>query len=1313
MEGLDILERRIVGRVEPRIYAFETKTVPAYLKVGDTYRPVHVRLKEWEEHYRAIDQKYEHLAKVSDDTYFRDHAVHKYLLEHGFYRAEKSDLGEGVYYSNEFFKEVIDKDLDEAINDIQRSFDNRKNDYTFYNVEDRLPVAEYEYERNAPWKPRENQEKVIKKFLEARENGRTNLLMYAVMRFGKTFTSLCCAQRMGAKLVVVVSGKTAVREEWKENVERPVLFEGYKFLSADSLDRNPNAISDLLKEKKNVVLFLTLQDLLGDNIKERHKALFDHNEKGDIDLLIIDESHFAARSEETGRVLMNFKTQDTDRELKGYDESLDDLKEPVKMFNPKIKLHLSGTPYRILLDGEFKEEDIIAMVQYVDIVEEQRNWYKKHLTEDEWKNPYYGFPEMVRFAFNLNQSSSDRLEELRDEGIDYRLNALLRPLSLCKDSDGNYKKFKYEKEVLDLLLAIDGKKKDTNIFSFLDYPQIQKGQMCRHIVMVLPFRASCDAMEELIKSHKFNHLGEYEIINISSVNLSHRYDSSNPQYVSNIKADIERCEAEGKKTITMTVGKMLTGSTVKQWDTMIFLKGASSPQEYDQAIYRLQSQYTKTIATDEEGVDEEEKTVVYNMKPQTLLVDFDPTRMFVMQNRKSLIANVNSSLRGNEELEQRLNRELEFSPIIWLNHDKLQEVKANDIIDAVREYSRNKSIMDETFEIPVDDGVFSDNALRKFIELQPEMSHSGNVFKMDPHKGEDEGDDVDTGETTGTEGAEGGDCDNTKDVKKPPVEQKSLRKRLQTYYFKILLFAYLSDLEETCLTDVINNIENDADGARIARHLQLDAEGVRLIRATLNPVSLSNLENKINNIDTLSGDKEADCKTALRRFSRLSTSEVTTPEDIVTRILDALPEDINDNSKFLNIAGKTGEFEYAIFEKYRGAVAKNIYSLPTSGIAYECTRKIYQMLGMPVENVIEGFTTYDLVDNNKKDDIMQLLTNMKFDAVVGNPPYHEQTVGTSDKPIYHLILDRAFEISDKVTMITPARFLFNAGKTPKAWNKKVLNDEHLKVVYYSENSEKVFPVAELKGGVAITYRDAKQKFTAIKLFTAYPQLNKIFQQVNRKGEFVGLDTIVYTQNKFNLAALYKDYPQYRAIVGSDGREKRLTTSIFTQLDILQEEKKNKSDIRILGLVDNRRFYRYIPKKYLDEHKNTNLYKVVLPKTNGTGKLGETLSSPHIVSPGNGFTQSFISMGAFNTKKEAEALLKYIKTKFARCMLGILKATQDNNRAVWHYVPIQDFTSNSDIDWTKSVADIDYQLFAKYELSHDEIKFIKENIKPME
>lgn len=115
----------------------------------------------------------------------------------------------------------------------------------------------------------------------------------------------------------------------------------------------------------------------------------------------------------------------------------------------------------------------------------------------------------------------------------------------------------------------------------------------------------------------------------------------------------------------------------------------------------------------------------------------------------------------------------------------------------------------------------------------------------------------------------------------------------------------------------------------------------------------------------------------------------------------------------------------------------------------------------------------------------------------------------------------------------------------------------------------------------------------------------------------------------------------------------------------------------------------------------------IPKSNGSGALGEVLSTPVI-----GHTQTFISVGAFETEFEAISLLKYIKSKFARCMLGTLKVTQDNKKAVWQYVPMQDFTENSDIDWSKSVPEIDRQLYAKYGLSEEEIAFIEEKVKPM-
>lgn len=102
----------------------------------------------------------------------------------------------------------------------------------------------------------------------------------------------------------------------------------------------------------------------------------------------------------------------------------------------------------------------------------------------------------------------------------------------------------------------------------------------------------------------------------------------------------------------------------------------------------------------------------------------------------------------------------------------------------------------------------------------------------------------------------------------------------------------------------------------------------------------------------------------------------------------------------------------------------------------------------------------------------------------------------------------------------------------------------------------------------------------------------------------------------------------------------------------------------------------------------------------------------VVGPEIGFTQSFISIGAFNTKEEATNALKYIKTKFARATLGILKITQDNNSSVWLYVPLQDFTASSDIDWSQSVADIDRQLYAKYGLDEKEISFIESHVKEM-
>ena len=348
------------------------------------------------------------------------------------------------------------------------------------------------------------------------------------------------------------------------------------------------------------------------------------------------------------------------------------------------------------------------------------------------------------------------------------------------------------------------------------------------------------------------------------------------------------------------------------------------------------------------------------------------------------------------------------------------------------------------------------------------------------------------------------------------------------------------------------------------------------------------------------------------------------------------------------------------------------------------------------------------VDSISKGDEM-----MKFDVVIGNPPYQEETEGTSDKPIYNYMMDAAEEVADKVCLITPARFLFNAGKTPKAWNQKKLNDPHFKVNYYEQDSSKIFSNTDIKGGIAITYRDNSKNFGEIGTFTSFSELNSIYHKVVGHNLFTNIVSIIFLQNKFNLETLYLNHPECVAIIGSNGKEKRLTTAIFSQLPLFTETQINKSDIKILGLINNQRVYKYIHESYLDKHDNLDYYKVILPKANGSGAIGEVLSTPLVGEPLVGYTQSFISFGKFTTRVEAEYCMKYIKSKFTRALLGTLKITQDNNRETWNNVPIQDFTSNSDIDWSQSIENIDKQLYKKYNLSQDEIDFIESKVRAMD
>ncbi len=347
----------------------------------------------------------------------------------------------------------------------------------------------------------------------------------------------------------------------------------------------------------------------------------------------------------------------------------------------------------------------------------------------------------------------------------------------------------------------------------------------------------------------------------------------------------------------------------------------------------------------------------------------------------------------------------------------------------------------------------------------------------------------------------------------------------------------------------------------------------------------------------------------------------------------------------------------------------------------------------------------------------------KFDVVIGNPPYQEeaQGEGTRDTPVYHLFMDAAYEVAKKAVLITPARFLFNAGFTPKAWNEKMLADRHLTVPHYVPNSNELFPGTTINGGIAVTYWDEDHDGEPIGTFTSFPELNTILHKVVESG-LVPLEQVGITSSRSYRYTdkLYEDHPQARAL-RPKGNAALVNTNTFEQFAFVYHADKpadSNDYARVYGLSGRTRAYRWIRRDYLTGPEGFDKYKVLVPASRGhLGTLGSepalVVGEPLIGEPGVGVTQTFISIGAFDDEATADACLKYVKSKFARALLGVLKITQHNPAKVWKYVPLQDFTSGSDIDWTKSAPEIDQQLYAKYGLDDDEVAFIEAKIKPME
>lgn len=1242
---------------------------------------------------------------------FNDREVHR-VLEHSGIRKKVFDIENKA---NEWFI----TDLETVKRAITAVKEGRES----------LSSAEVSHDRN-PIVFRPEQREAIEKTKKKFKKG-SQMLWNAKMRFGKTLSALQVVKDLNFNRTLILTHRPVVDSGWFEDFGK-IFYDspGFAYGSKNNGDSHASLETRAKQGKCRYVYFASMQDLRGSELVGGN---FDKNNEvfaAAWNCIIVDEAHEGTQTELGKAVMQELTKADT-----------------------KI-LRLSGTPFNLLED--FKEDEIYTW----DYVMEQRakaSWDLIHFGDP---NPYASLPTMHIYTYDLGRL----LQEFADEDAAFNFREFFRV-----NEAGN---FIHEKDVTAFLNLVSKEDKE----SCYPFANEEYRNIFRHTLWMLPGVKEARAMSALLQSHPV--FQYFKVVNVAGDGDE---DEESKDALEAVENAIGK-DPDNTWTITLSCGRLTTGVSVPAWTGVLMLSGSynTAASSYIQTIFRVQTPATingrvkeqcyvfdfapdrtlKVIAETAKFSSKAGKTSGGDREIMSEFLNFCP--IISIEGSKMTLFDVSKMLEQLKRVyvERVVRNGFEDKS---LYNDEL--LKLNDL--ELQEFDDLKKIIGQTKAMPKTNQVDINNqglTDEQYEELE-------NLEKKSRKRGGDKQ------PLTEEEKKRLAELKKKKENREAAI---SILRGISIRMPLLIYGAELNDENQEITIDNFASLidpqsweefmpkgvtKQKFDGIRKYYDPEIFRAAGKRIRDMACAADRLDVEERIERITYIfstfrNPDKETvltpwravnmhlgDCLGGYDFFDERHETTLSEP-----RFVDHGKVTANvfaEDSRILEINSKSGLYPlYVAYSIYRTriknslssassieekqriwdrVVAENIFVICKTPMAKSITKRTLTGFRKAKVNTRYFEDLINQIKNKPEHFIRQVdefitertgIKNMKINAIVGNPPYQVTTERTSDTPVYNHFMDVSFRISDRVTLITPARYLFDAGKTPHEWNLKMLNDEHFKVIWYKAKSADVFPNVDIKGGVAVCYRDANCSFGKIGSFTAYPELNGIYRKVVSDNEdFTPLSDIIHPQNKFDLGVLYKEYPELKSRIGSNGNERRLTTSIFGFGEIFHTQKMKADDIEILGLIKNVREIRWIDSSFIEPHPCLDKWKVIVPKSNGTGAIGEVQSTPLIGEPliGEpliGYTQSFIGIGAFNEQTEAMAALKYVKSKFARTLLGILKVTQDNSKETWRFVPLQDFTAKSDIDWSQSVTDIDRQLYTKYKLTEDETAFIESMIKQM-
>lgn len=333
--------------------------------------------------------------------------------------------------------------------------------------------------------------------------------------------------------------------------------------------------------------------------------------------------------------------------------------------------------------------------------------------------------------------------------------------------------------------------------------------------------------------------------------------------------------------------------------------------------------------------------------------------------------------------------------------------------------------------------------------------------------------------------------------------------------------------------------------------------------------------------------------------------------------------------------------------------------------------------------------------------------NMKFDIIIGNPPYQLSDGGAqaSARPIYQLFVQQAISLKPKyISMIMPSRWM-TGGKGLDDFRRSMINDKHVRVLNDFPNGKICFPNNDIKGGVCFFLWNNNEEGKC-----------KIIQHIGDKQiesiRFLKEDNTDVFIRDARLVSIYKKVVAYKGQFFSNIVSPRkpfgLSGDVFKDPSKYSLPPMDNTMINggliIHGLDEHlKRVIKYVPSNYPIPKKDLLPgYKLFVARNQGSGTFGETFSNPIFGSPNELCTETYVVFGPFQTKSEARNCWEYVKTKFFRAILGIRKLDQNASQNVYNYIPLL----NLDKKWT------DKELYDLFDFSAEERDFIENNVKEM-